>query len=85
METVLDLGTLYKKAIETFSDVSNQKLQFYNRIITQLIVGLNKINKRIKNKQDTLNIWRIIKKIKINLCYFYKLKHPEKKRMILWK
>ena len=52
METVRNLGTLYKKAIETFSGVSNQKLQFYTRKMTQLIVVTNKINKK-NNKKPT--------------------------------
>ena len=47
IETVRNLGTLYKKAIETFSGVSNQKLQFYTRKMTQLIVVTNKINNYI--------------------------------------
>ena len=51
METVRNLGTLYKKAIETFSGVSNQKLQFYNRKMTQLIVVMDKINKKKDKKQ----------------------------------
>ena len=51
METVRNLGTLYKKAIETFSGVSNQKLQFYNRKMTQLIVVMDKIKKKKDKKQ----------------------------------
>ena len=78
METIRDLVTLYKKAIETFSGVSNQKLQFYNRKMTQLIVVMNKINKRIKNKQYSLNIWRIIKKNKNKFMLFLQIETSEK-------
>ena len=52
METVRSLGSLYKKAIETFSGVSNQKLLFYNRKMTQLIVVMDKI-KKMKDKKQT--------------------------------
>ena len=52
IETVRSLGSLYKKAIETFSGVSDKKLQFYTRKMTQLIGVTNKINKQ-KNKKPT--------------------------------
>ena len=52
METVRTLGSLYKKAIELFSGVSDKKVKFYSRKMQQLIVISNKIIKK-KDKKPT--------------------------------
>jgi len=52
METVRTLGSLYKKAIELFSGVSDKKVKFYSRKMQQLIVISNKIIKK-KDKKST--------------------------------
>ena len=52
IEIVRKLGSLYKQAIETFSGVSKQKVNFYSRKLQQLIVITNKINKK-KDKKAT--------------------------------
>ena len=52
IDKVRDLGSLYKTAIETFSGVSEKKVNFYNRKMTQLVMITNEINKK-KNKKPT--------------------------------
>lgn len=53
MDTVRNLGSLYKTAIETFSGVSQKKVDFYNRKMTQLVMISNKINKNQNKKQTS--------------------------------
>ena len=50
MDTIKELGTLYKKAIEAFSGVSSLKVQFYTNKLTQLLVAANKITKKQSKK-----------------------------------
>ena len=45
IDSLRELGALYKKAIEIFSGVSNKKVEFYNNKLTKLIIGANKLNK----------------------------------------
>jgi len=52
MESVRKLGTLYKQAIEVFSGVSKQKVNFYSRKLQQLVMITNKITKK-KDKKST--------------------------------
>ena len=52
LETVRNLGSLYKKAIEIFSGVSDKKVKFYHRKMQQLIIISNKIIKK-KDKKPT--------------------------------
>ena len=52
IDKVRDLGSLYKTAIETFSGVSEKKVNFYNRKMTRLVMITNEINKK-KNKKPT--------------------------------
>ena len=51
METIKELGTLYKKAIEAFSGVSSLKVQFYTNKLTKLLVAANKLTKKQSKKQ----------------------------------
>ena len=53
MDTVRNLGSLYKTAIETFSGVSQKKVDFYTRKMTQLVMISNKINKNQNKKQTS--------------------------------
>ena len=50
MDTIKELGTLYKKAIEAFSGVSTLKVQFYTNKLTTLLVGANKLTKKQSKK-----------------------------------
>ena len=50
METIKELGSLYKKAIEAFSGVSNRKVQFYTNKLTTLLVAANKLTKKQSKK-----------------------------------
>ena len=50
MDTVKELGSAYKKAIEAFSGVSSQKVQFYTNKLTKLLVASNKLTKRQSKK-----------------------------------
>ena len=50
MDTIKELGSLYKKAIEAFSGVSSQKVQFYTNKLTKLLVAANKLSKKQKKK-----------------------------------
>ena len=50
MDTIKELGTLYKKAIEAFSGVSSQKVQFYTNKLTTLLVAANKLTKKQSKK-----------------------------------
>ena len=52
LETVRNLGSLYKKAIEIFSGVSDKKVKFYHRKMQKLIIISNKIIKK-KDKKPT--------------------------------
>ena len=52
LDLIRNLGTLYKTAIETFSGVSQQKVDFYTRKLTQLVMITNKINKNKNKKQS---------------------------------
>ena len=52
IETSRNLGSLYKKAIETFSGVSQRKVQFYSTKLAQLMMLTNKLNSK-KNKKPT--------------------------------
>ena len=51
MDKIKELGTLYKKAIEAFSGVSSQKVQFYTNKLTKLLVAANKLTKKQTKKQ----------------------------------
>ena len=51
MDKIKELGTLYKKAIEAFSGVSSQKVQFYTNKLTKLLVAANKLTKKQAKKQ----------------------------------
>ena len=46
MDTIKELGSLYKKAIEAFSGVSSRKVEFYTNKLTKLLVAANKIAKK---------------------------------------
>lgn len=50
VQTISTLGSLYKKAIETFSGVSQKKVEFYNRKMTRLVVISAKINQKKDKK-----------------------------------
>ena len=50
MDTIKELGSLYKKAIEAFSGVSTEKVQFYTNKLTKLLVAANKITKKQSKK-----------------------------------
>jgi len=50
LDTIKELGTLYKKAIEAFSGVSSQKVQFYTNKLTTLLVASNKLTKKQSKK-----------------------------------
>lgn len=52
MDKVKELASLYKKAIEIFSGVSNKKIQFYSVKLTKLLLGANKLSEK-KNKPKT--------------------------------
>ncbi len=43
MDQIKALGTLYKKAIEIFSGVSNRKVKFYSTKLSKLLMGANKM------------------------------------------
>ena len=51
MDTIKELGILYKKAIEAFSGVSSLKVQFYTNKLTKLLVAANKLTKKQSKKQ----------------------------------
>jgi hypothetical protein len=46
LDTIKELGSLYKKAIEAFSGVSSRKVEFYTNKLTKLLVAANKIAKK---------------------------------------
>ena len=50
MDTIKELGTLYKKAIEAFSGVSSLKVEFYTNKLTKLLVAANKLTKKQSKK-----------------------------------
>ena len=50
IETVQTLGSLYKRAIEVFSGVSEKKVKFYTNKLQKLILITNKISKKKDKK-----------------------------------
>ena len=50
MDTIKELGSAYKKAIEAFSGISSQKVQFYTNKLTKLLVASNKVTKKQSKK-----------------------------------
>ena len=57
MDTIKELGSLYKKAIEAFSGVSNRKVQFYTNKLTKLLVAANKIAKKQGKKPTKWSLY----------------------------
>lgn len=50
MDDIRELGTLYKKGIETFCSTSPRKVQFYSNKLTKLLVGVDKFAKKQNKK-----------------------------------
>ena len=48
LNTIRELGALYKKAIESFSCVSPQKVEFYSNKLSKLLVASNKLTSKKK-------------------------------------
>jgi len=49
-ETVRELGGLYKKAIEIYSNVSKDKVIFYSNKLSKLLIGMQKAQKKKERK-----------------------------------
>ncbi len=70
-EKIKELADLYKKAIENYSGISNDKVIFYNNKLTKLIMAVQKNKKKtIRNLLIGHNILINIRNIQIKLCYF---------------
>ena len=49
-EAVSELGSLYKKAIEIYSNVSKDKVMFYSNKLSKLLIGAQKAQKKKEQK-----------------------------------
>ena len=52
MDTIKELGGLYKKGIEAFCTTSPKKVQYFSKKLTKLLIGVDKLAKR-QNKQPS--------------------------------
>ena len=53
MESIKELGSLYKKAIEVFCPTSPKKVRFFSDKLTKLLIGVDKLaKKQNKNPQN---------------------------------
>ena len=52
MESIKELGSLYKKAIEVFCPTSPKKVRFFSDKLTKLLIGVDKLAKK-QNKKPT--------------------------------
>ena len=70
-ENIKELAGLYKKAIENYSGISNEKVIFYNNKLTKLLMVVQKNKKKkIQNHLIGHNMLINIRNIQIKLCYF---------------
>ena len=73
-ENIQELAILYKKAIEHFSGISNERVLFYNHKLTRLIMAVQK-NKKKKNSKPShwSNYVHKHKKYANKIMLFFKL------------
>ena len=57
MDDVKELGTYYKKAIEVFCTTSPRKVMFFSNKLTRLLIGVDKLAKKLNKKPSKWSLY----------------------------